>query len=67
MINNTPKEIFDLTNEFTLRKNKEWTVKDNEIEIQNTIQNSSKKMFLQNFEKINLGYEFAKQNIELFK
>ena len=67
MINNTPKEIFDLTNEFTLRKNKEWTTKDDEIEIQDTIQNFSKKMFSQNFEKINLGYEFAKQNIELFK
>lgn len=67
VINNTPKEIFDLTNEFTLRKNKEWTIKDDEIEIQDTIQNFSKKMFSQNFEKINLGYEFAKQNIELFK
>lgn len=67
IINNTEIEIYDLIKEYNLKKNDEWTIREDELEINSIIQNFSKKVYSTNFSKINVGYKFAKENIELFK
>lgn len=67
VINNSPKEIYDLIFEFLLRNNNKWIIQDDENKINDIIQNFSEKNFSIKLNKINVGYNFAKKNLDLFK
>ena len=67
VINNTKEEIKDLIEEFVQKKNKIWNNKNDENELQLKANNFFEQ---NNFKKLNyikIGYNFLKQNINLFE
>jgi putative glycosyltransferase (TIGR04372 family) len=67
VVDNTEKEIFDLINEYLLKQNNNWTYSESKKQCQEIINNFFRNVYKIDCKNVSVGYNFAKENIDLFK